>query len=322
MNEEYLWDRSGSDPEIEDLERRLAPFRHGSKNRAAAQIQVTSTRRAAPLALAAAAAVLAAIVLSQAPPSAPAPVWQVARLAGAAHIGVRKAAVSMPVRAGQLLETGASAEISLSADDVGQIDIGPQSELLAGSDHKLLLRRGSLHAFIWAPPRQFVVDTPSARAIDLGCEYTLNVNSAGDGLLRVSFGWVAFQYADHESFIPAGAECVTRKRSGPGIPYYADAPQQLRQSLAEFEKGESEALRGILNSARPRDALTLWHLLTRAPEFQRGAVFDRFSELVALPKDVTREGVLRQDEQQINHCWDALNLENTEWWRGWERKWK
>jgi hypothetical protein len=29
--------------------------------------------------------------------------------------------------------------------------------------------------FDWATPRQFVVDTPAARAIDLGCQYTVTV---------------------------------------------------------------------------------------------------------------------------------------------------
>jgi hypothetical protein len=34
-----------------------------------------------------------------------------------------------------------------------------------------------------------------------------------------------------------------------------------------------------------------------------------------------RESVLRLDAHAIDRCWDALALENTEWWRGWERKW-
>lgn len=320
MNEEYLWDRSGADPEIEEIERKLAAFQYGARHASAPP----SMRGHAPLVWAAAAAIVAtAIVLSQvAPRGGRATAWQVESLAGAAHIGGRAAAVSMPLLAGQLLRTGQGSEISLRADEVGRIDIGPESEMQASTDRKVLLRRGQLHAFIWAPPRQFVLDTPSARAVDLGCEYTLNVDAAGDGLLRVSLGWVAFQYGDHESFIPAGADCVTRKRSGPGIPYYEDAPEELRTALARFESGDAAALAGILRSARARDGLTLWHLLTRASESDRGAVFDRFAQLVPLPKDVTREGVLRREPDQIDHCWDALDLENTGWWRGWERKWR
>jgi hypothetical protein len=38
---------------------------------------------------------------------------------------------------------------------------------------------------IWAPPRLFFVDTPSAVAADLGCSYTLEVKDDGAGVLRV-----------------------------------------------------------------------------------------------------------------------------------------
>jgi hypothetical protein len=67
--------------------------------------------------------------------------------------------------------------------------------------------------------------------------------------------------------------------------------------------------------------LTLWHLLTRVPESDRAAVFDRFAELVALPAGVSRDAVLHRDARAIDQCWNALDLENTGWWRGWERKW-
>ena len=186
---------------------------------------------------------------------------------------------------------------------------------------RLALQRGELHAFIWAPARDFVVETPSARAVDLGCEYTLNVDEKGDGVLRVSLGWVAFQVGDREAFIPAGATCATRKRGGPGIPYFEDTSDELRRGVERFERGDRGALGGLLAAAGPHDGLTLWHLLTRVPEADRGAVFDRFRELVQLPAGVSRDSVLHRDPRAIDQCWNALDLQNTGWWRGWERKW-
>jgi len=319
MSEEYLWDRSGPpDPEIEQWERSLAPLRYRHR----AELFRPAPRRPRIWWAAAAAVVLAAAGVSYlAAPVARTTSWQVTGLEGAARMGAQSAAVSMQVRSGQVLRTAGGSQISLQADDVGQIDLGPDSELRAATDRKLLLQRGMLHAFIWAPPRQFVIDTPAARAVDLGCEYTLNVNDAGDGLLKVSLGWVAFQYGDHESFIPAGAECATRNRTGPAIPYYADAPDGFREALRGFERGDEAALGRLLAAARPRDGLTLWHLLTRVPERDRGAVFDRFAQLTPLPGEVSRDSVLRKDAHAIDLCWDALGLENTGWWRGWERRW-
>jgi hypothetical protein len=254
-------------------------------------------------------------------PPPPATAWQVASVHGQASLGSQQAAVSMPLRAGLAVRTGGDTEMTLRADEFGTMLLGPNSELRAATNRRVTLQRGELHAYIWAPPREFVVDTPSARAVDLGCAYTIHVDASGDGLLRVSLGWVAFQYGDYEAFIPAGAACVTRKREGPGIPFYEDASEALRRSLAAFEQGDAAALAGILDAARPSDALTLWHLLTRAAERDRGRVFDRFAELVKLPKEVRREDVLRREAHSIDLCWDALNLQNTDWWRGWERRW-
>jgi hypothetical protein len=318
MNEDYLWDRSGPpDPEIDKLEAVLAGLRYRHR----AEL-VQPPRPARAWSMAAAAAVLAAIALSQIR-VAPGPVtaWQIASIEGAARLGSRNAGIAMPVRAGQVLRTGQAAEVTLESDALGRVDIGPQSEMRASGTRSLMLNRGRLHAFIWAPPREFVVDTPSARAVDLGCEYTLQVDPSGDGLLRVSLGWVAFQYAGHEAFIPAGAECVTRKRQGPGIPYFEDAPLAFREALARYESGQAAALSTVLEVARSRDGLTLWHLLTRVPTLQRAAVFDRFAQLESLPSEIKRDAAIRNDPHTIDLCWNALNLENTSWWRGWERNW-
>jgi len=319
MNGDYLWDRSGPpDPEIERLEKTLAPLRY--RHRA----DLFAARRAPAkwLAMAAAAAVIAAAAgLEMRAPLAPATRWQVDSVRGQASVGNKEAAVAMSLRAGQTVRTASDTEITFRAEDFGTMEIGPDSELRAATDRRIELERGLLHAYIWAPPRQFVVDTPSARAVDLGCQYTIKVDPSGDGLLRVSLGWVAFQYRGQESFIPAGAACVTRKRQGPGVPFYEDASEALRRSLASFELGNAGALDGILDAAHPSDGLTLWHLLTRVPERDRGRVFDRFAALVKLPKEVTRAAVVRRDAHAIDLCWDALNLENTDWWRGWEARW-
>jgi hypothetical protein len=323
MNDQYLWDRSGPpDPEIERLETLLAPLGH--RPSAARPVPIAPPRPSPWRAIAAAAAgVLAAAALWRSEPGiGSATGWQIAHLDGSARIGNRDARIGMEVRTGEALRTGKDSELLIQDDDLGRVDIAGNSEMRAAEGNRLSLHRGRLHAFIWAPPRRFVVDTPSARAIDLGCEYTIDVDSSGNGLLKVSLGWVAFQHNGRESFIPLGAQCRTRKRTGPGIPYYEDAPPALAQAVASFDRGDTASLDTILTTARPRDALTLWHLLTRVPAQDRGQVFDRFAQLVKLPPEVSREKVLQKDPAMIDLCWNALDLQNTDWWRGWERQWQ
>jgi hypothetical protein len=302
MKDDYLWDRSGPpDPEIEELERKLAPLGLG-----AAPFREPRKTGYYWRVAAAAAVVVAAIGLARfAGQSREVTAWQIA---------------GKPVHRGQVVRTTGSA-VRLEADAVGRVDIATGSEVKAEGGKRLQLRRGELRAFIWAPAREFVVDTPSARAVDLGCQYTLNVDERGDGVLKVSLGWVAFENGGHESFIPAGAECRTRKRGGLGIPAYEDSTPAFRAAVTAWENGHAGALDAVLHEAGPRDGLSLWHVMTRVAGADRGRVFDRLSQMVTLPADAAREGVVRGEARSIDLCWNALGLENTGWWRGWERRW-
>lgn len=323
MSDRYLWDRTGPpDPEVQRLEKLLAPLAHRSSAPPRLAVVQPRPRLWQPCAAAAAVVLVALSLLpSESGPNAVTG-WQIARIEGAVRIGEHEARPQMELRTGDILRTARDSEVVMQDDDLGRVDLGPESVMRAEGAGKLALNRGRLHAFIWAPPRRFVVDTPSARAVDLGCEYTIDVDASGDGLLKVSLGWVAFQHNGRESFIPAGAVCRTRRRAGPGIPYYDDAAPALAQAIASFDRGDTAALGTILAVARPQDGLTLWHLLTRVPASDRGAVFDRFAQLVKLPAEVTREKVIARDGPTIDLCWNALNLMNTDWWRGWERDWR
>ena len=323
MSDRYLWDRTGPpDPEVQRLEELLAPLAH--RPAAGPRLTVVPARSRPWRALAAAAAVVlaaAALVRFEASDGGPTR-WQIARVDGSVRIGNIQARAEMELRVGQVLRTGKDSELLLQDDDLGRVDLRSDSEMRAAGTGRLALNHGELHAFIWAPPTRFVVDTPSARAVDLGCEYTITVDRHGDGLLKVDLGWVAFQHNGRESFIPAGAHCRTRRRTGPGVPYYEDAAPALIEAVAGFDRGDTAALDTILRSARAQDGLTLWHLLTRVPAPDRGAVFDRFAELIPLPPDVSREKVIAKDGPTIDLCWNALELKNTDWWRGWERDWR
>src|SRR5574338_687822 len=189
----------------------------------------------------------------------------------------------------------------------------------------MALERGSIRAVIWAPPGLFFVDTPSAEAVDLGCAYTLEVSPDGSGLVRVEHGWVGFRDGDRESFIPQGAVCATRRGRGPGTPYYADAPEPFVRALAVLDfgtAGERDAsLVTALSVARPRDALSLWHLIMRTNGGARACVIDRLAQLAPPPAGVTREGALAGNRAMLDAWWGTLGLESPGWWRMWETPW-
>ncbi len=157
--------------------------------------------------------------------------------------------------------------------------------------------------------------------------YTLHVDETGSGLLRTTLGWVGFQSGGHESFIPAGAAVATYAQTGPGLPYFENATDAFRSAISQFDLAEepsarrATALQAILREARARDALTLWHLLTRVSESDRPTVYSRLTTLVPPPPGVTREGILRLNRTMLDSWWNALDLGDIGLWRHFEQSW-
>ena len=260
--------------------------------------------------------------------------WDVSRVAGSPRIGSKALSEKEGIGTfaiGQTLETDFQARASLRAEEIGQIEVEPGTRLrllkMGPKLKRMALDRGTIRTYIWAPPGQFVVDTPSAMAVDLGCAYTLQVDDTGAGLVRTSLGWVGFKLNDHDSFIPAGAACVTKPKIGPGTPFFEDASSQLRFALTRFDFADNttskrrEDLEIVLEQSRRRDALTLWHLFARVDESQRVMVYDRLARLSPPPVGVTKKGILRLDQPMLDLWWNELGFDDISVWRYWERSW-
>ena len=348
MRDDYLWDGSGEpDPEVQKLENLLRRYRHdqpappfeqlAAERPALRRWSFASLRLSFQIAAAAAVIVIGVatffVVRSwQARNSGPA--WEIARIEGAPRVGWHSLSAkseTAKLKVGQTLVTDNSSRASITLDETGQIEVDPASRLrviASGPNRKRLsLERGTIHATIWAPPGEFVVDTPSAVAVDLGCVYTLHVDDSGAGMLRTTMGWVGFKLSGHESFIPAGAVCATRPKIGPGTPYFEDASASFRDALTKFDfvkitpQERNALLRILLVEARKEDALTLWHLLSRVSDADRAGVYDRLAVLAPPPEEVTREGILRLDQKTLDSWWNSLGYGDVYLWHMYERTW-
>ncbi len=249
--------------------------------------------------------------------------WQVAPLAGAPQIGGQRLDAVGKLAVGEWLETDDSSRAQINVGMIGHVEIAPKTRIRLVkarlTDHRLALARGKLHAEIWAPPRIFFVETSSALATDLGCEYTLEMNDEGFGRLHVTRGYVSLENQQGpESVVPAGAFCEIRPGAGPGTPYSDIASDTLRAALEQFDlaAGRAEALNVVLAAAREPDSFTLWHLLFRVDAAERGRVYDRMVEFVSPPASVTREGVLQGDQRMLNLWAEKFGLGQS-WWQYW-----
>ena len=231
---------------------------------------------------------------------APKAVWDVVRLEGTPSVGSRFIEHGK-IEVGEWLQTDASSRARIAVGDIGTVEVAPNTRVrMVASrpgEQRLRLARGEITASVSAPPRLFLVDTPASTAVDLGCAYTMKADGDGNGLLRVTLGWVALEWEGRESLVPAGANCGTRQKVGPGTPYFDDASQAFVEALGRFDHGGGGrgALDTVLSEARVRDTLTLWHLLSRVELPERQLVFNRVVELAPLPKSVSPDKAIRLD---------------------------
>ena len=238
--------------------------------------------------------------------------WEVTPLTGGPTIGTSRLSRPGTLRVGEALTTDNSSSALVAVGDIGRVEVRPGSRLrllvARPTDHRLALDRGAIDARVDAPPRRFFVETPAGTAVDLGCAYSLAVDSTGGSLLRVTAGYVEFQWHGRRSIVPIGASVATRPGVGPGTPWADDAPAPLRAALAafDFSGGGAGAVRSALAAARAEDALSLWHLLSRVDAPLRASVYDRLTALLPPPAGVTRDAALHLDPDALARYWSRI----------------
>jgi hypothetical protein len=322
MSDQYLWDKTGEpDPDVAHLEAALRPLRHAGaplnlrSGRAPDSRPRRRSRWLAHAGLAAVALLVVSLTIVWMRSVQPSSEWSVAEASGAAGIGGQPLLPGARLTAGDVIETNSTGRARLRADRVGSITIGPNTRLrataLGARRHWFSLDRGTLDASIAASPGVFAVDTPMARAIDLGCQYTLDLQGGGSGRLYVSLGWVGLERDGVEALVPAGASCALRSGRGPGTPYFGGASPAFVRALDDLDRSgaaDRDVLDVVLREARPLDGLALWHLLRRVSGPQALRVYDRLSALVPPPPAAKRSPTISADTAAMSAWWEALGL--------------
>jgi hypothetical protein len=333
-DDSYLWDGTGEpDPEMVRLENRLRALRHTGVAPALPARPAMPGRRltmARPW-LAAAAALIVVTAAAFFAISVRSRTWAVSRVAGTPAVDGRSIDDRARLGRGEWLETDNASRARIAVGSIGSVEVDPNTrvQLVAsgGREHRMALERGTIHARIWAPPKFFFVNTQAAVAVDLGCAYTLQIDALGSGLLKVTHGWVGFERAGRDTYVPEGAVCLTRSDKGPGTPRYEDAPSGYGEALMLLDFGDPQDPRRaaafdlVLSTARRRDAMTLWHMLTRGTPDERNRVYDRLAALVPPPPDATREAILGGNRSALHSWWDRLGIDVSTWWRLFKKKW-
>jgi hypothetical protein len=294
-NDDYLMSKDGTvDPKIAELEAALAPLRYKEQSFSLPATPIAAAPKKRPVArvlwvLPVAAALAAAVLLYLRADARPS--FAVTRETGRPMVAGATMGANAKLREGSWLETdeGSSAEIAVAT--IGKVHVSPGSKVqlvrTGTNEHRLALERGRIDAVVSAPPRLFIVDTPATTVVDLGCAYHVTVRADGATELHVDSGQVSLEGAHGGAvpsvgaWVPAGADCVTRKGRGPGTPVWSDSAKAFRDALDDFDRGTGK-LSAVLALADTPETLSLWHLLQRVSGDERTQVADRIEALVPI----------------------------------------
>ncbi|MEA2237978.1 MAG: hypothetical protein QOC81_2702 [Thermoanaerobaculia bacterium] len=287
MNDDYLWNGRGDpDDEVQKLEALLGRYRSAAPIPDFRRVVVLRRRRRWPLAVAAA-AIIAIVISTAFLLRLRAGEWKATRIAGLSSLPDR------PLRAGDVLHTDSTSRIRLESRNVGIIEVDGRSTVRLVESRKgrqrIALDVGMIHARTTSPPGVFVVDTPRAQAIDLGCEYTLSIAPGGGGELHVTSGWVDLTHGWEQSLVPQGGSARIGSDGQITVPVFDDADPRFRAAVRDF--AQAHDLTTILALARRRDAYTLLNLFRLTTPDESTRLYDRLNELVPAPLPVRREAV-------------------------------
>ncbi|MDP3502043.1 MAG: FecR family protein [Myxococcales bacterium] len=220
--------------------------------------------------------------------------------------GVRRLTALTP----KWLELGEGESATVTIADIGTVTVDEGSRVrlkqTGPTQHRLELQRGTLHALVTAPPRLFVVDTPTASAIDLGCAYTLEVTDAGSRL-TVTSGLVSLAGKGREVTVLAGMRAMSAPNRRPTTPVSLDASAALVDAIDRFDRvADTTALDAAVLLARPQDAATLWHLLPVAPPAQRAALIAQLTAFVAPPVGWSDAAAVDASSPLMQAWWVAI----------------
>jgi hypothetical protein len=272
MND-YLWDRGGdADEETRRLEELLGAFRSpGPSPRFAGRRWRAAPGEGRLSRLLFVLPIAAMLILGIALPTFLA--YRASSWAGAIAV----------YRVGDVIR--ATAPLRIETPSIGVVDVAAGTTLRIVEKRRLALDVGTIHARTTSPPGIFIVDTPRAQAIDLGCEYVLDVAKDGSGTLRVTEGWVELARGWTQSLVPRGASATFDAAGNLTAPVFDDASAEFKEALRRHDIARVVAL------ARTRDAFTLLNLFRRTTEEERLIVYDRLAQLVPPPPSITRDSM-------------------------------
>ena len=224
--------------------------------------------------------------------------WQVTNSGGVTTLGRKLVTGSAIMYKDGELSTGESSEATVFIPQIGRIFVKQDTRLTRlGGKYRFKLQTGTIYVIKKDASAFLHVEIPGGEVEDyfLGGSYTLTVEEGIVSKLFEGDGWDLVTSYGGESLVPPNYYCEVRPNIAPGIPYSKDASEELKKAVYQlsFERDDNTLISTILKEAKKHDAVTLWNLIKRTRETDRGRIFDKLNGLVQAPSGVTKDGVVK-----------------------------
>jgi FecR protein len=212
---------------------------------------------------------------------------------------------TMPM--GLWFETQHDGTATVKVADIGELAVFGDSKLrlltTGAVQHHMELSRGRVSAQVTAPPRHFIIDTPAATVVDLGCAYDLTVDVAGRTHLRVTAGAVSLENKLGISYVPATFE-IDVAPGHLGTPISITATPEMRMAVRRFDTAEPGALADLVRIAELADRVTLWNVIAHTRDAEAVA---KLELLAPLPDPALHAAILAGDSDALHRWLDGFD---------------
>ncbi len=244
--------------------------------------------------------------------------WTVEKTAGSPFVGTGKISGTGLLSVGDWIITDDTSSAKLKLGLMGSMEVLPNSRIqlisLTSSEYRMGFYGGKIKVNTWSSPGMFVIETPTAKIVNLNGKFTADISSSGDGVINVSTGWVSLKWKNKRVLIPSGASCLTLVAKLPGIPFYNDADVQFKNDLKEIENGNNKKdfIGDLLRRSRKKDVMTLWYLIPEVSINERLKIYTFISNYYPLPSNISLKGILNGNKIMLKKWWLTFNKNNQE----------
>lgn len=228
--------------------------------------------------------------------------WKLQTIKGTVMIDKSDVSVGNILSDGEKLVTGPNGSAQVKVPNFGIISLTQNSVVSKTRKDGIQFVHGKIFVNKNADANsQFSINFLGASTKDLSSFESYNItNNLKTSSLSVDSGLVEIMGSRFSAYIPSGFTCDVSKKNGIGIPYSEHASPYMIQALRDYAfGGQQYAVARILSVAQESDAVSLWHLLTRAGSVYKGAIFNQLASYVSPPKGLTQNSSLNSNSTEM-----------------------